>query len=574
MPSVERPVRDHPDAAAAYGSDLAVDVLRLLGYDYLPLCPGSSIRGLHDSVVNHAGNRQPQLILCLHEEIAVAVAHGYAKASGRPAAAAVHDLVGLMHASMAVYNASCDQVPLLLIGGSGPADPGARRPIDWTHSANTQAQLVRDYVKWDAEAVTPASFESALTRAHTIAMSPPEGPTYVSLDAAAQEQRLTASASCHRADQIPPRLMPDPNVIERAAALLADANRPLVVGGLVGRRPRGTQALVMLVDQLGASYQDERNLVAFPTDHPHNCTGDVGLLADADVVLAVEPANLFAMTAGVGARTVIEISYADIAPRSWSNHGAAPRAAHLSIAGDPVESLRLLTEELDRRMPDDRRVASAAVARRRSAAQRDRQRRAVQVRWSQRPVSPARLVAELWESVRDVDWQLALRNTRSWPEGIWRFRGGGDYLGHSGGGGVGYGPGAIVGAALAARRTGRLVVAIVGDGDLLMAAGALWTATHYRLPMLVVVNDNQSMYNDEAHQRDVARHRGRPEENSGIAVRVEDPAVAIADLARSYGCWAIGPIDDPDELRPALLAAKHEALHGATAVVHVLTSPS
>ena len=188
---VEQPVGVHP-GPAAYGSDLVVDLLRALGTKYVPLNPGSSFRGLHDSLVNHGGNVDPQLLLCLHEEIAVSLAHGYAKGSGQVGVAAVHDLVGLMHASMAVYDAFCDRVPLLVLGGSGPVDPAQRRPVDWTHSATTQAQLVRDFVAWDAEPATAAAFVSDTLRAHQRAASAPRGPAYVSLDAGVQEAPLEA----------------------------------------------------------------------------------------------------------------------------------------------------------------------------------------------------------------------------------------------------------------------------------------------------------------------------------------------------------------------------------------------
>jgi thiamine pyrophosphate-dependent acetolactate synthase large subunit-like protein len=182
-------------------------------------------------------------------------------------------------------------------------------------------------------------------------------------------------------------------------------------------------------------------------------------------------------------------------------------------------------------------------------------------------------VSELWESVRHTDWLLLLRNTRSWPEDVWQFSGVGDFLGHSVGAGVGYGPGAMVGGALAARDMGRLGVGIVGDGDFLMAAGALWTAVHYEIPLLVVVNDNSSFYNDEQHQAEVAGHRGRPIQNSWIGMRMAEPTIDIAALSRSYGCWAAGPVTDPSELRRTFDAARDEALAGRVAVVQVRTDP-
>jgi acetolactate synthase-1/2/3 large subunit len=571
-------------AEPEYASDRVVDLLRHLGVRYLPLNPGSSFRGLHDSVVNYGGNHDPQLLLCLHEEIAVALAHGYAKATGGLAAAAVHDLVGLMHASMAVYDAYCDRAPVLLLGGSGPADPFARRPVDWVHSATTQAQLVRDFVVWDAEPATARAFVADVGRAAQRALSAPRGPAYVSLDAGVQEQRLTEPVPLPDAALLRPAppCAPDPTSLEQAVNLLAAAERPVVVGGRVGLLPAATPLLVELVELLGAAYRDDRNVVAFPTAHPQNLTGDSHLLGDADVVLAVDVVDLNALqrkrsTDRGGTTTrqpaVIDLSTGDLGLRSWSNAFSRPVRRDVQLLADPVVGLQQLLASLrdtvDSSSVTDRRTRVVE----RGAALRLRLAEDLEHRWDAAPISPARLVAETWNAVRHTDWLLCLRNTRTWPEDVWQFSGAGEYLGHSGGGGVGYGPGAVVGGALAARDSGRLGVAIIGDGDLLMGAGALWTAAHYRVPLLLVVNDNSSFYNDEPHQAHVARDRGRPTANSWIGMRMDEPAVAVADLARSYGCWATGPITAPDELATALRAGVRAALEGRTAVVHVRTAP-
>jgi acetolactate synthase-1/2/3 large subunit len=583
---VERPAGRHGGCAAEWGSDVVVDVLRALDVPYLPMNPGSSFRGLHDSIVNYGGNRAPQLLLCLHEEIAVAVAHGWAKATGRLGVAAVHDLVGLMHASMAVYNAWCDRIPLLILGGSGPADPARRRPVDWIHSASTQAQLVRDYVVWDAEPTTAAAFAADIVRACQRALSAPRGPAYVSLDAGVQEERLGAPVHVPdlRRHAPAPRLAPDPAALEQAAAALAKAERPVVLAGRVALDPAATAPLAALVELLGAAYHDDRNHAALPTGHPQNCTGDRGVVDEADVVLAVDVVDLAALLRPRGRgrgpadahgadQVIIEMSHGDLTSRSWSNAYAAPVPRDIHLLCDPILGLGLLRDALA-----DRVDPTAAAARRddvtaRAARLRQRQRADVAARWAQRPISPARLVGEVWNAVRDIDHLLCLRNTRTWPEGLWQLPGAGSYLGHSGGGGVGYGPGALVGGALAARDRGQLGVGIIGDGDLLMASGALWSAAHYRIPALVVVNDNGSFHNDEPHQARVARERGRPEENCWIGTRIGDPPVDIAGLARAYGCWSVGPVEDPDDLAPALRRARDAALDGATAVVHVRVAP-
>jgi thiamine pyrophosphate-dependent acetolactate synthase large subunit-like protein len=585
--SVELPQAPrHGVGPAAYGSDVVAELLRDLGVRYLPMNPGSSFRGLHDSVVNHGGNRDPQLLLCLHEEIAVSLAHGYAKASGKIGVAAVHDLVGLMHASMAVYDAFADRTPLLLLGGSGPADPARRRPVDWLHSATTQAELVRDFVVWDAEPATPAAFVDDVVHAHRRALSAPRGPAYVSLDAAVQEMSLGAPVpnpdlALHAPD---PRMAPDPDAVTAAAALLARAERPAVVAGRVALDPAATEQVATLVELLGAGYHDDRNAVVLPTGHPQNLTGSPEVLRDADVVVAVDVVDLSALLSprrrdraggsfGESGPAVVDVSYGDLGMRSWSNAFGAPLPRTVALQGDPLLGVAQLTEALGPLVDPEAAARRRTELSDRQVRLRRRQQAMVRQRWSEVPVSPARMVGELWEAVREIPHLLCLRNSRSWPEGVWRFPGAGSYLGHSGGGGVGYGPGALVGGALAARDSGRLGVGILGDGDLLMAAGALWTASHYRIPALVVVNDNRSLYNDEEHQAEVARQRRRPVEHSWIGMRVGDPPVDIAGLARSYGAQAWGPVEDPDLLGKALREATEAASAGAVAVVQVRTAP-
>ncbi|GAA4728781.1 thiamine pyrophosphate-binding protein [Modestobacter marinus] len=581
---VELPIGTSP-GPAAYGSDLVVDLLRALGTRYVPLNPGSSFRGLHDSLVNHGGNRAPQLLLCLHEEIAVSLAHGYAKGSGQVGVAAVHDLVGLMHASMAVYDAFCDRVPVLVLGGSGPVDPAQRRPVDWTHSATTQAQLVRDFVSWDAEPATAAAFVSDTLRAHQRAASAPRGPAYVSLDAGVQEAPLDAPVPIPdlalHAPAPPPAA--DEASIARALDVLLAAQRPAVAAGNMSWDPAATAVLVELVERLGAGYHDDRHAVSFPSAHPLNGTGDRDWLTEADVVLAIGVPDVPGLlrrrgrsrASGAGEfPRVVDVSTGHLGLRSWSNVFETPLPRAAQLLADPLTGARQLLHALRDRGP----VPGAEARRERVAARVAQQRAAAaearQEGWAATPIKPARLVSELWDTVRDVPHLLCLRNSRSWPEGVWDLAGAGSYLGHSGGGGVGYGPGAFVGGALAARDRGLLGVGIIGDGDLLMAAGALWTAVHHRIPALLVVNDNGSFYNDEPHQAAVARDRGREPANSWIGMRIADPAVDIDALAASYGCWTAGTVTDPGELAGAFAAALAAAQDGRVAVVHVRTEPA
>jgi len=188
--AVERPIPSGTNTAG-FGSDVVAEVLRDLDIPYIALNPGASYRGLHDSLVNHIGNAAPQMLLCLHEEAAVAIAHGYAKVTGKAMAAAVHSNVGLMHATMAIFNAWCDRMPILILGATGPVDAMKRRPwIDWIHTARDQGALVRGYTKWDDQPASPAAAQESVLRANWIANTAPKGPTYVNLDAGMQEMKL------------------------------------------------------------------------------------------------------------------------------------------------------------------------------------------------------------------------------------------------------------------------------------------------------------------------------------------------------------------------------------------------
>ena len=542
-------------------------------------------------MVNHGGNARPQLLLCLHEEIAVAVAHGYAKATGQVGFAAVHDLVGLMHASMAVYDAWCDRVPLVLLGGGGPLDATRRRPVDWLHSATSQAELIRQYTKWDDEPTSAGALLGGVTRAQQIAATEPTGPTYVTLDADLQERDLADPVALpdlarHRP---PGPVAAADGEIERAVELLASASAPVILAGGVGLHADATAPLVGFAEMIGAACVDDRNFVVFPTAHPQNLTGDPSVLREADVVLAVDVRDIAAalgrgrnrsrsgtQAARAAGPAVIDLSLNQLALRSWSHAGGAPIPTDVALLADPRHGVDQLLAAVSRRLSDQ---PDTGAGRRVALGQRHDQllagqRRDAQARWDDTPISPARLVTEVWEAVRERPWLLALRNTRTWPHGIWQFDGGGQYLGHSGGGGVGYGPGAMVGAALAARDRGQLAVAIIGDGDLLMAPGGLWTAVHYEIGLLVVVNNNRSFYNDEQHQVQVAEQRRRPVANAWIGMRLTDPAVDLAAMARSYGAWAEGPITDPAALPGALTRALEAVDDGRVALLDVHTSPS
>jgi len=581
LDAIDRP-QDLDKVERRYNSDVLAEVLRDLGFPYVPLTPGSSYRGLHDSIVNHLGNRDPQMILCLHEEVAISVAHGYAKATGEACPVLMHDLVGLMNGSMAVYNAFCDQAPVLIIGGGGPGDRGeSRRPIDAIHSAESQGELVREYVKWVDDPRTLYDTAAGIMRARQISLSAPTGPTYVTIDVDVQEELIPENymAPDLRDFAVAPPLAADPDLIEKAALLLGAAKFPVIsAGGRLSLFPEATRLLVELVESLGAAYF-ESETVAFPTDHPLNATPDHGVIDDCDLlgVDIVDGSLLFGGSRGgrggtTGDRIFIDLSCGDLHIKSWSNAYSNIFRRDVQLLSDPLVGLKALVEAVKATPPEEGKVAErTAKVMQRVTENRARRRTALEEHYDDTPISAGRLTSEIWEAVRDTNWLLTSRSVRCWYEGVFEFAGAGQFIGGSGGGGVGYGPGASVGAALAARDRGQFAVGIVGDGDFLMANTALWTAAHHQIPLLLIVNDNRSFGNDEEHQRRLAQLRDRPIVNSGIGVHIDAPAIDFAALARSMGCSGEGPITEPSELRGALLSAVAAVRSGQVAVVHVVT---
>ena len=557
-----------PQQKELWGSDAIAAMLRALDIPYLALNPGASYRGLHDSIVNYLGNERPQMLLCLHEESAVAIAHGYAKASGRMMGVVLHSNVGLMHGTMAIFNAWCDRVPMLVLGATGPWDAARRRPwIDWIHTASDQGALVRDYTKWDNQpASVPAAYE-ALMRAVQMADTAPRGPTYINLDAALQEARIGALPPLPDVSRFsaPPPVVPGENTVKAAAELLSSAKNPAMLVGRVSRSEEAWKARVALAEKLQAKvFTDIKTPAAFPTDHPLHAAPpatfpDAGLLRDCDVIVSldwVDTAGTLKAAWGDApvAAKVIRVSVDAHIHRGWSAdyQGLPPSDVYLMCEPDVAVPLLL----------DAVRARPAAVSPK-TENKSEEKSDAVSIR------ALARAFNELTEGMEVCISKLPL----GWNGAYRHFRHPLDYLGADGGGGVGAGPGLTVGAALALKASGRMVVGIVGDGDFLMGNTALWTATHYKLPCLLLVANNRSFYNDEMHQERVAKERGRPVENKWIGQRIDEPDIDIAMMARAQGAVGIGPVKKIEDLRSSIEEAIRQVKAGAVCVVDVRVLP-
>jgi thiamine pyrophosphate-dependent acetolactate synthase large subunit-like protein len=568
--------RDAPhdvDGNIAWGSDVAAQMLRRLAVPYIALNPGASYRGLHDSLVNHLGNRAPEMIMCLHEEQAVAIAHGYAKATGRAMAVALHSNVGLMHGTMAIFNAWCDRVPMLILGATGPVDATARRPwIDWIHTSQDQGALIRNFVKWDDQPGSVAAIPESVLRAWQQTSTPPHGPVYVCLDAGLQEERLSAQI----AFPDPRRFAPAPAAcpanagLKQAAALLGEAKHPVILFGRGARTEEAWHRRVALAERLGAAMLSDLKAGAMvPTDHPLHAGEPFNQLSKpgkealqrADVVLSlgwIDLGGVLRQAYGRGSVPAKVIHAGDelYLHNGWGKEHMELPPIDLHLLGDPDAAALALLELLPAR-------ANALSSR---TSGQEKAKEAIE------SLNLRAVALALREAVGEQPVTFASL-ARAWPVDLWPHRHPLDYLGKDGGGGVGSGPGLTLGAALALKTSGRITAGVLGDGDCLMSMNALWTAARYGIPALFVIANNRSYYNDELHQEGVARHRGRSPANRWIGQSIDHPAPDIARLAEAQGVTGIGPLKEISQLEKAMKQAVECVRGGKPCLVDVHIDP-
>lgn len=554
-----------------WGSDAIAALLRELDLPYVALVPGSSYRGLHDSLVNYLDGERPKMLVCLHEEHAVAIAHGYAKVTGTPMLVALHANVGLMHATMAIFNAWCDRVPVLMLGATGPVDAMKRRPwIDWLHTAQDQAAIVRPYVKWDDQPGSPGAALESVVRAYQLACTLPHAPTYVTLDVGVQEAALPEALALPDLKRFAPPAPPSPSPADaaRVLALLRGAKRPVLLLGRVARTERAWSDRVALAEAFGLRVvTDLRAGATFPTEHPLHAgvpasrlgRDGVAAVRDADLILSLECIDLGGMlrqafgSARVPA-TIVATSLDRFVHNGWSmDHQSLP-PADVDLPVGPETLVEALLDAVGRPGPS---TAPARTARSIPAVLPG-------------PEIDVPTFSAVVTAAFDAEDASYVRLPRAIIGRDLAFRNHLDYLGGDGGGGVGAGPGMAVGAALALRGGGRLPVAVLGDGDYLMGVTALWTAVANAIPLLVVVANNRSYFNDVGHQEHLARERGRPVERKWIGQKIDAPAPDLAGLARDQGAAGIGPVLRPEDLAPALAAAIAEVRAGRVCVVDVV----
>ena len=575
------------------GSDFMVDVLKSLGFEYIAANPGSSFRGLHESVINYGGNQAPEFITCCHEESAIGMAHGYAKIEGKPLCVFVHSDVGLQHGSMAIFNAYCDRVPVYIIAGN-TIDATMRRPgVEWDHSVQDAAAMVRDCLKWDDLPISLPHFAESAVRAYKIAMTTPTMPVLLVADSELQEGPIAADAKFHipkLALAAPPQ--GDSASVAEAARLLVAAENPVLVADRAARTPAGMAYLIELAEALQAPVIDQGGRMNFPTRHPLNHSErSRAIIADADVILGLELTDFWGTVHSYrdqihrsskssirdGAK-LISISASDLYVKGNYQDIQRYPEADLAIAADAETTLPSLVEAVKRSINADRkRALQERGAKLADAHQKawDRARSEATYGWDSSPITLPRLSAELWAQIKNEDWSLVsdVGFASRWPMRLWSFDKHYQFIGGAGGAGVGYGAPACAGAALANKKHGRLSVSIQGDGDLMYAPGILWTQAHHHIPLLSVMQNNRAYHQEVMHIQRMANRHNRGITRAGIGTTLQDPNIDFAKVAQGMGVYAEGPISDPKELGPALRRAIEVVKRGEPALIDAVTEP-
>jgi acetolactate synthase I/II/III large subunit len=574
------------------GADFMVDVLKTLNFEYVCANPGSSFRGLQESFVNYGGNKAPEWITCCHEESSIAMAHGYFKIEGKPLLCMAHGTVGLQHAAMAIYNAYADRVPVYLVLGNEQDINYRRSDVEWTHSVQDAASMVRDFTKWDDSPISLGHFAESAVRAYKLAMTVPMEPIVIVANGSLQEEPVPAA---ERHLRIPKLVMPsapagEPGAVAELAKMLVEAENPVIVAGRVARTPKAIKLLVELAETLQAPISDRRLRMNFPTRHALYNSGSI---ANADLVLGLEVPDFWftthAMTPinrlGMENHSIVKpgtklatITSTDLFSRSNYQDFGRYVDVDLAIPADAEATLPLLTEACKKLITPARRAAMEARGNKLAKQwkkNRDQDFDQAAAGWDASPVSTARLAAELYNQIKNEDWSLVSDVTfvSQWPLRLWDFDKPYQFIGGHGAYGVGYGAPAAIGAALANRKHGRLSVNIQCDGDLNYAPGVLWTAAHHRIPVLSIMHNNRAYHQEMMFLEDMAARAQRGVENAHVGTALRDPNIDYATLAKAYGMYGAGPIENPNDLGPAIKAALEVVKRGEPALIDVVTQP-
>jgi thiamine pyrophosphate-dependent acetolactate synthase large subunit-like protein len=578
------------------GSDFMVDVCKTLNLDFMAACPGSTFRAMQESFINYGQNKRPEWLTCLHEEVAVGMAHGYAKVAGKPMAAIVHGTVGTQHAAMGIYNAYCDRVPMMIFTGNTGALDERRPGVEWFHSVQNGASTVRDFVKWDDYPMSLQHFAESTVRGYALACAQPPGPVFITADTKLQEDPLSEREQ--RRLKIPLLAAPsqtagDASAVREAAKMLVAAEAPVIIADRYARSQQAMNDLVKLAELLQAPVIDNRSRMNMPNTH-YLCQSERagGLIAQADCILSLEPVDLYGQLNAMRdqlERTVsskvkkgvkvISISTRDLLVHSNYQDFQRYVAADINITADAQTTLPFLIEAVLREIaPGGNKSTEMRGQKMREAYNgfADRARSEAALARDARPISSARMYMELWEQIKKEDWALVSDGdfSSNWPHRLWPLEKHYRFIGGSGGYGVGYQPVAALGAALAHRDAGgRVVVSITGDGEFNMAPHTLWTAAHHGIPYLTILQNNRAYHQEVMHVQRMANRHNRGLRNVPIGTTIDNPNIDYAKIAQGYGAVGIGPISDPNDLSEAFRKGIAAVKAGQPVLIDVVTQP-
>jgi len=574
-------------------SDFMVDALKSLNIEYISINAGSSFRGLQESLVNYGGNKNPEILTCLHEESAAAIAHGYAKAKGKPMAMLCHSTVGIQHAAMAIYNAYCDRVPMIILGGNYTDAENRTSFVQWVHAAQNAAAPVKDFIKYYDAPQTEKQFAESLVRAYKIATTAPAGPVFISIDKYLQEKPMKGKKPAIPRLSLTTPPQGDIAALKKAADKLVKAENPVIVADRYAHTPAGMDRLIALAEVLQAPVIDRFGRMNFPNRHHLAQFGNAkALLPKADVILGLEVQDLHSLifktqdtpekkTRRVAREDVslISIGVDDLSTRSNYQNFQRYTPVDLSIAGDAEATLPSLIEQVKSKQTSSQR--RRMTSRKESFQSMHAEMNALAteqaaVGWDASPVSVSRLCMEIWDQIKEEDWSMlgASPFLSHWAQRLWDFDQHHRHTGVSGGWGIGYFAPAAVGVALANRDKGRMTVSIQSDGDLMYAPGILWTAAHHNIPLLYVMHNNRAYHQEIIHlQRMCVRRQRGVDGAAKIGNVIDNPNIDFAQLAQSMGIWSAGPIDKPGDLQGALKRAVAVVKGGKPALVDVVCQP-
>lgn len=559
-----------------YFSDIVVDFLIQQGIEGVAFNPGASFRGIHDSLVHR--DNSPDIFMVCHEEIAIAMAHGYFKACNRHMAVFIHSNVGLLHASMAIFNAWCDRVPLFLIGGNGPIDAAKRRPwIDWIHTSQNIESAVKDFVKWCDQPISQLATIESMYRGFKLMNTEMPAPIYIAIDFDVQEQELEPGLHLlPKMATMPGKLAgADVNFIDNVVKDMLKAKMPVLIVDFNGRNPDTILPLVSIAESIGMAVIDRGNRFNFPNNHPLNVsyiTADI--LKKADFIFAIEVQDLAgALTSFLGTTKdilnkndfkLVTVNTNDLLLSKWSADYQQFIPVGDACIADTFQTIRSIQKQ----------ICSHSLELAKNENERnDRKRKiselhcAAKDRWGMEVQSFAEnksaihvsvAVNEIFNAVKDKKWVLT--NTGSltidgWVKKLWTLDTTGCYLGLNGGGGLGYGLGASIGAAIAKCHENTLCINLQADGDFLYTPSALWTLSSYNIPLLVIVMNNKLYFNSTQHADIIAKNRAREKDLSHVATSFYDMPVDFIKLAQSFGIYTLPTITTANVIVPSVLSA-------------------